>query len=247
MEVKKLHVTTRALVLREVLYKETDKILTILSEDYGKITVTARGCRKKGSMIIAGCQILTWTQFVLYQQRGQWLVKEAMVEEGFQNLPNDFLRFTLACYLAQVGEALAIEDLPQEDLLSLLLNCIYVLERRQELPLQMVKMVFEIRAICQAGYEPNVDSCVICGKSEIHSAEISLFHGTLHCTGCGRKEITLHKGSLEALRYVITAEGKKIFAFQLEQMTQLANFSEAFLLTQLDRGFHTLDFYKKHL
>ena len=46
-----MHLTTNALVLREVNYKESDKILTLLTEEEGKLTVSARGCRKKDSPI----------------------------------------------------------------------------------------------------------------------------------------------------------------------------------------------------
>ena len=35
--------TTRGLILREAKYKESDKILTILTETEGKITAKARG------------------------------------------------------------------------------------------------------------------------------------------------------------------------------------------------------------
>ena len=43
-----MHLTTNALVLREVNYKESDKILTLLTEQEGKLTVSARGCRRHG-------------------------------------------------------------------------------------------------------------------------------------------------------------------------------------------------------
>ena len=37
-----MHITTMALVLRTVDYKETDKILTLLTRDQGKLTASAR-------------------------------------------------------------------------------------------------------------------------------------------------------------------------------------------------------------
>ena len=49
-----MHTTTKALVLRSVDYKESDKILTLLTQDRGKVTASARGSRKKGSPIAAG-------------------------------------------------------------------------------------------------------------------------------------------------------------------------------------------------
>ena len=44
-----MHITTKALVLRGVDYKESDKILTLFTRDQGKLTASARGCRKKGA------------------------------------------------------------------------------------------------------------------------------------------------------------------------------------------------------
>ena len=43
-----MHMRTKALVLRAVDYKESDKILTLLTQESGKLTASARGCRKKG-------------------------------------------------------------------------------------------------------------------------------------------------------------------------------------------------------
>lgn len=52
-----MHMRTKALVLRAVDYKESDKILTLLTQESGKLTASARGCRKKGSPVAAGVQL----------------------------------------------------------------------------------------------------------------------------------------------------------------------------------------------
>ena len=44
-----MHLHTKALVLRETAYKESDEILTLLTQEQGKLTASARGCRRKGS------------------------------------------------------------------------------------------------------------------------------------------------------------------------------------------------------
>ena len=53
-----MHLTTKALVLREVNYKEADKILTALTADEGKMTVSAGGVRRKSGATAAACQQL---------------------------------------------------------------------------------------------------------------------------------------------------------------------------------------------
>ena len=42
-----MHISTQGLVLREVNYKESDKLLTVLTAEGGKRTVKARGCRRR--------------------------------------------------------------------------------------------------------------------------------------------------------------------------------------------------------
>ena len=44
-----MHTTVRGLVIRAVDYKEADRILTVLTEEMGKITVGARGVRRKNA------------------------------------------------------------------------------------------------------------------------------------------------------------------------------------------------------
>lgn len=240
-----MHLTTQALVLREVHYKESDKILTLLTKEMGKITASARGCRKKTCLISAGCQQLVWSEFVLYEYKGRWTVKEVAVEEEFKGLVDDFLRFSLACYFAEVSEILAIEELPQQDLLSLLLNSLYVLEKRRDLPLEMVKLVFELRAICQSGYQPMLDCCSFCEAHQPVQPQLSLEHGTIHCYHCGGKGFPLSTPTLSALHYVLDATPKEIFNFSMENYRAVGELSEKYLLMQLDRPFKTLDFYKK--
>ena len=56
-------------------------------------------------------------------------------------------------------------------------------------------------------------------------------------------------GVLEAMRYICLCEPKKLLAFQIgqENLELLGNLTEAYLTTQLERGFSTLDFYKSLL
>lgn len=242
-----MHITTQGLVLREVAYKETDKILTLLTKNQGKVTVTARGCRKKSSPLAAGCQLLAWSEFVLYEYKGRWSVKEVAVDREFSGLRLDLLRFSLACYFAELTEALSIEDLPQPELLSLVLNCLHVLEKKTELPVSLVKGVFEFRLACQSGYEPILDCCSRCENPNPINPQLSLLHGTIHCKSCGVNAIPLTSSTLSALRFIAETPAKQLFSFQMAQPNALTLPCERYLLTQLDRPFATLDFYKSLL
>jgi len=244
-----MFLTTRGLVLREAKYKEADKILTVLTEDEGKITVSARGARRKGSRISAAAQHLTYSEMTLFGNRGRWSLNEAESLEQFLGLREDIGLLALGDYFTQLLEALSDEDSPNPRMLRLGLNALYALSRRLYPP-EQIKAVFELRLMCLAGYEPFLDGCAVCGETEIVDALFSLNGGVLHCRTCrdGHVGVSLPVGpdALAALRYIVRAEPKKVFSFSLgeEAQKQLSDVCEGYVLSQLERGFSALDYWK---
>ena len=121
--------TVNALVLREARYKEADRILTLLTDTDGKLTVKARGALRKSSRTAAATQQLTYSEMTLFGNRGKWTVNEAQVKEGFDGLRGDMEKLALGAYFAECMEALSVEDQPEPALLQLGLNCLYALSR----------------------------------------------------------------------------------------------------------------------
>ena len=246
-----MHLKTPALVLRVTDYKDHDALLTLLSPNHGKLTVKVRGLRRKNSPLVAPCQLLAYGEFTLFEYRGQYTVNEAHSIELFTSLRRDLAKLSLGTYFAQVSELISQEDLPNPELLSLLLNCLYALSKLN-LPEHLVKAVFELRVACIAGYTPDLFGCHICGNQTPDRFDLS--EGLLECHSCRNMGATgirmpVTASVLEAMRYICYCDPKKLFGFQVgkETMEQLADIAEAYLTTQLERGFSTLDFYKSLL
>lgn len=243
-----MHLTTRALVLREVNYKESDKILTLLTDAEGKLTATARGCRKGGSAIAAASQLLVWSELTLYEYGGRWAVKEACAERQFENVRSNLEKLSLASYFSEVIETMAGEGQPEPALLALILNSLYALDQFS-LPLAQVKTAFEWKTMALAGYAPKIDCCALCGCPNPEKPRIHLRECVLHCSSChcgSGVSMPLTVGALAALRHIVEGDPKRLFSFRLDgnSLAQLADASEAYLMARLERGFHTLDFYK---
>ncbi len=245
-----MHLTTKGLVLREVNYKESDKILTVLTAGEGKLTVSARGCRKKGSAIAAASQLLVWSEFTLYEYQGRWAVKEATTERQFTGVRADLDKLALASYFAEVTEALAEEGQTEPGLLSLTLNSLHALEKLA-LPPTLVKTAFEWRAMALAGYEPVTEGCAVCGCPDPEEPRINLTAGVVHCASCRQGvgegiSMPLTSPALRVLQHFVMGDPKRLFSVKIDptSLTRLAEASEAYLMTQLERGFRTLDFYK---
>ena len=245
-----MYLTIQAIVLRVTDYNDRDALLTVLSRNYGKLTIKARGLRRKNSPLIAPCQLLAFGEFTLFEYRNQYTVNEAHSIELFQGLRRDLCKLSLGTYFAQAAEVLSQEDLPNPELQSLLLNCLYALDKLEK-PELLVKSVFELRAASLAGYSPDLFGCHVCGSQAPAYFDIS--GGALLCEKCRgaatgiRMPIT--PTVLESMRYITYCDAKKLFSFSIgeEALQQLSSITEAYLTTQLERGFSTLDFYKSLL
>ena len=245
-----MYLTIQGIVLRVTDYNDRDALLTVLSRNHGKLTIKARGLRRKNSPLIAPCQLLAYGEFTLFEYRGQYTINEAHSIELFQSLRRDLTKLSLGTYFAQVAELISQEDLPNPELQSLLLNCLFGLSKLN-ISEMLVKSVFELRVACLAGYTPDLFGCHICGNQNPDRLDLSA--GMLECRGCrsGSSGIRMPvtTGLLDAMRYICYCDPKKLFSFQIGQETllHLADVTEAYLTTQLERGFSTLDFYKSLL
>lgn len=246
-----MYLTIKGLVLRVTDYNDRDALLTVLTANHGKLTVKARGLRRKNSPLTAPCQLLAYGEFTLFEYRGMYTVNEAASVELFQSLRRDLVKLSLGTYFAQVAEVLSQEDLPNPELLSLVLNCLHALSKLNE-PEAKVKAVFELRSACLSGYEPDLFGCHNCGNQNPDQFDISA--GVLECRRCRSREsagirMPVNPGVLEAMRYICLCGPKKLFSFQTGEQTleMLAQVTESYLTTQLERGFSTLDFYKSLL
>jgi DNA repair protein RecO (recombination protein O) len=243
-----MELTTQAIVLREVNYKESDKILTLLTKDNGKLTVTARSCRKKGGGISAAAQLLTWSDVTLKEHRGRWILSEAVTNMEFRSLRTSLEQLAVASYFAELTETVTQQDIPVPEIMALLLNSLYALDTLKK-PVPIVKAGFELRLLCLTGYAPYLECCAVCGRQP-EEPRLHLQEGILCCRGCRTATgtaMTLEQGTLSAMRHICTCASKRLFSFRLSPQSekQLGDVCEAFLLTQLERGFHTLDFYKQ--
>lgn len=205
------YLTTRGLVLRTTEYKETDRILTVLSADHGLLTMKARGVRSNRSKLKGACQLLTYAEFTVGEAHGFSSITEATAIEMFPELRTDIVLLSLASYFAQLAEVLSQEDAASPALLPLILNALYALAKLKKPP-QLVKAATELRLAALAGYLPELSGCCVCGDPE--PDRFSIADGTLECASCRASDgvrMPLSAASLAAMRYIVSCPDKSCF------------------------------------
>lgn len=241
-----MYLKTEGLVLRQVNYQDNDQILTLLTREYGLMSVRARGVRRSSSRLKGACQLLAYSEFVIFENKGFHTINEAAAIQMFPELRGDIELLALASYFAQAAEVLSQENLPNPDVLSLTLNAFYVLCRGL-CPNDLTKAAFELRIAALSGYAPDLSGCTVCGSPQPDRFDVA--GGVLLCAHCAAGaglRLPVSAGALAAMRHITTCDKNRLFSFRLEggARKELCDLAETYLVTQLERGFSTLDFYK---
>ena len=238
----------RGIVLRSTDTKESDKILTVLTAA-GKLTVIAKGARGRKSRVTACTQLLAYSELTISESRGWQYLGEGATIALFEGVRRDIVLLSLASYFAELTEAVALEDVENGEVLSLLLNALYALGELKKDP-ALVKAAFELKLMSLIGFEPLADACAYCGNPEPEDPVLDVREGVVCCGKCGKGErglaMPLSFGALAAMRRTLYGEAKRLYSFSLAgpDLKKLGDASEAYVHAMLERGFKTLDFYK---
>ncbi len=240
-----MQIVEKGLILRETPYKDADVMLSVLTECSGKLSVLARGAKRKGSKVSAAIQLLTYSEFTLYESGGRYTLNEAEPIEMFFGVRGDIVKLALASYFAEVLEQAADADTINPELLRLGLNALYALAKTN-IPNDRIKAVFELKAAELSGYSPSLNSCICCG----HQSGFSFFdikNGGIVCENCNAGgNYSVDASVIDAMKYVVSEDPKKIFSFSINEdsMKKMSKITNEYLTFHFDRNFKTDAFYK---
>lgn len=179
-----MEIITNALVLRTVDYGENDKILTLLTADCGRITVTAKGVKKAGAKLKFAAQPFCFAQYALAKRGERYTVTGCSECESFYELSADINKFYAASAVAETALALTYEG---DDCAVMLSECVRTLTEicaEEECAALLRFLLFSLR---RSGYGVALDACPECGN-DLSSAEKLRFDmdtGAFTCYDCG--------------------------------------------------------------
>ena len=216
-------IKVKGIVIREVAYKDNDKIITILTDTLGKVSAIAKGAKKTNSQFLASSQYLVYSEFVLYQNTGYFYLNSASVINTFYNLRVDLDKLQVV-----------FEDC--DKILQLFLNTIYVLDKYDK-DKKMITNVFKIKLFAILGFAPGQDKCSICQKKLLDEQNKLIYYDFVSnvfiCADCKkdvdeRRLVKLSFPTYSAILYIIRSQIKKIFSFELKKYTELEIFGQVF-------------------
>jgi DNA repair protein RecO (recombination protein O) len=250
----------KGLVIRTVDYKETDRLVTIFTEERGVVSAMARGARSLKSRKLSSTMQFCYGNFILYTQGDKCYIKEAELIESFFDIRNTIEGLALATYICEVLSFVTVEE-SEVELLRLALNSLYAISTGKY-SVDKIKAVFEIRCAAILGFMPDAIACHKCEEKH-GDFFFDIMGGTLECYRCHdtaqrRREerespheasivCILSEGAKDALCYSIYAPINKLYSFNIgeDDMRLFSRACEEYLLNQVDHEFKSLAFYKE--
>jgi DNA repair protein RecO (recombination protein O) len=204
---------TRAIVLKLVEFSETSCVVTLFTEDFGKVGALAKGARRPKSPFEGALDLLALIRIVFLHKSSDALdlLTEAKLERRFRSAQRDLVRLYAGYYVAELLAELTEAGDPHRELFQAADATLFALDHDASVPETVLR--FELVALREAGHAPSLEQCVVCGRTVELGKRVAfgMTAGGVLCDECrpGRRGVvSVSSGVIAALRQMSAAEAE---------------------------------------
>lgn len=195
------------IILSSVDYKESSKIINVLTKEYGIIGFIAKGTKKVNSPLTAVTSKLTYGYFhVKYKENGLSTLMEVDVIDRFKNIKKDISMMSYSLYLLELSDRV-YKHSENNTIYDELIASLKKIDEGYDY--QVITNIFELKMLDYLGIRPVVDECVNCG-SKHDIVTISSYKGGYLCKNCARGEVIVNIKTIKLLRMFYYVDINKI-------------------------------------
>lgn len=232
-------IKTKGIILSESNMNDFDKMLTILTPN-GKIGCAAKGARKPKSLLMAGTQLFVFGEYMLYQGTSSYHINSCDTIELFYPIRTDLDKLKYAAHITKIINDVTDENQNTYRILQLFLNTLYMISETDK-DLDFILSVFRLRLLCLLGFTPQIKACTNCKTGE-NITHFSIRDNGFKCEACSKVDkgaIQLSASTKTAIQYIVLADPKKIFSFQIseENLQELNLVSNLYFNEKLEKEY----------
>ncbi|MCM1049963.1 MAG: DNA repair protein RecO [Clostridiales bacterium] len=207
------YIEITGMVLKVEPIGEYDRRVVILTKERGKLSAFAKGARKQGSRLLAATNPFSFGTFKLYVGRSSYNLVEANISNYFEGLRTDFEGAYYGMYFLEVMDYYTRENNEDKEMLKLLYQSLRAL-MHEKLPNDMVRYIFEIKAMVLAGEFPGVP-----------------------------KERDFDESTIYTVNYIMASSVEKLYTFTVTKtvLAQLKNIADEYRKRYVDKAFKSLE------
>lgn len=238
----------QAFILRSVDYRESDRIVTLLTREYGTISALARGARKSQRRFGGALEPFAKIEVTVQSRRsGLWSLSEARLLSSNRRLSDDFSKMGGASFVLElVREILPAHD-PSPDVFDLVEKTLSILCGADSTSVLSIVMAAQLEVLAMTGMGLVLDKCSACGRQVPPGKKVKYnpARGGVVCTECGGGPILLSSEAIAALQQLGSCQvtgAAEVFVGPAE-IPALEEALTGFLEYHLDRQLRTKTFF----
>lgn len=234
------------IIIAENIVSDSDKMLTILTSEFGKINAIAKRSRSTKSSLLPGTQFLCVSNFTLYKASTTYRVNEAIPIEMFYDIYQDYDKLLLATKITKVINSVSLENHFEHNSFKLFLLTLQLISSNNEVDKKnfksnvFIESVFKLRLLSQLGFAPELNKALEMVKEkeeadqkkyyeiifDIDDNKILVLDENIKI----RNSIRIQKETLYSLQYIFNSNIEKIYGFNISDriLVELSRVSEKY-------------------
>ncbi len=237
-------VVVTGMVLTSMPISDYDKRITILTKERGKITAFARGARRPNSQLLAATNPFAFGEFELFEGKSSYNLSKVSIQNYFRELTEDLEATYLGFYFLEFAEYFCQENNDEKEMLKLLYQSFRALTS-PAYKKELVRVIFELKAMTISGEGPNMFSCIHCrSKDNIHT--FSVKRGGMFCDKCaalvpGQKILD---DTRYTMQYIVASDIGKLYSFSVSDavLKELSSIMKEYMECYVHHSFNSLAF-----
>lgn len=196
---------SEAIVLKSFDYRETSRIATFFTKDYGKISGVMKGIRKDPRKFGSSVDKYSVNDLVYYHySRSELhLISHCDMKQFYFLIRDDYKKNLAANYILELVDKIMQPEQANENVYRLMLR--FLDQLQQDSDIDKLIHIFQIKVLRFSGFSPHLDSCVACGRRVSGRVRFSSISGGLICSTCQTDEthyMFISPGTISTIQHI---------------------------------------------
>lgn len=207
------------IVISELDYGETSKILNILTKELGIIGVIAKGSRSLKSQLRSVTTKLTYGKFYIkYNKSKLSNLNSVDIINNLKYIKTDIEKISYVSYLVELASQVIKNSDSSKGIYDLLISSILKIESNFD-PL-VITNILELKYLEYLGVMPILDSCSVCGDTK-SIATLSSYKGGYLCNNCLKGEKIVSDKTIKLIRMFYYVDIDKIEKLDVSEQVKV--------------------------
>ena len=237
-------ITVTGMVISQAPVGEYDKRVVILTKERGKISAFAKSARRQNNPLMGVTSPFAFGEFVLYEGRTSYNIMQANISNYFMELSTDLEGAYYGFYFMEFADYFTKEYNDETQMLKLLYQTLRALASGK-IKRELVRYIFELKAMAINGEAPEVFRCIRCGSQDNGVVFSSRSRG-LVCVECSESAtdgIRIQGSTLYTLQYVVSSTIEKLYTFTVsdEVLNEFRRVMKQYMDMYVEKRFKSLE------